>query len=210
VGYLLRVFAKSDATVSATGLQRGFDGLGWDAVVECDPGKEDCWKAIRVAHGDGKDICFIQRDDVSPGSLGQREVADFLYALDGYLPRSGAAWVAEFLAKARVLYLIKVQATVEGGHAGWDVTHWVAHVLCEKLDGITHAEMEGFYIKDDDYLVAVAPGFERLASISEWVVLVRQTSGWTAFGLDPGDEAALAAFRRGEVPDGVESWPVTE
>src|SRR5262245_48312696 len=41
VGYYIRVFAKSDATVSATALQQSFDELGWDAVIECSAGKED-------------------------------------------------------------------------------------------------------------------------------------------------------------------------
>jgi hypothetical protein len=207
VGYYIRVFAKSDATVPATALQRGFDGLGWDAVIECDPGKEDRWKAILVAHGNGDHIGFVERDDVSPGSLGRGEVDEFTATLADYRPRSGAEWAREFLAQARVVFAVQVAISTEGDPDGWDVLQWVTHTLSDELDGIIHAELEGFYIKDG-YLVAAAPDFERLAPDSGLVVAVRRDNGWTAFEALP-DDGTFAAFQRGEVPDGVESWSVT-
>lgn len=209
MGYYLRVFAKSDATVSVTELRRGFDELGWDAVIECDPREEDCWKAIRVAHPDGGDICFIERDDNAPASLGGREVGEFLDDLGAYAPPSGAEWVREHLEHVRVIYAVKVQTDADGDPGGWDVLQFVVDTLASSRDGITHAEREGFYIGDGDYLIAAAPGFESLTTIDEWTVAIRSGDGWTAFVLDPGDESELAAFRRGEVPDGAASWRVT-
>jgi hypothetical protein len=207
VGYYVRVFAKSDATVSMTALRQGFDGLGWDAVIECGAGQEDRWTEFRVAHGNGDNICLVQRDDVTPGSLGRREVESFTEALAEYVPRSGAGWVGEVLSRVRVIYAVRVQASDEDG---WGAVQLVVDTLASELDGLTHAELEGFYIDDGYYLIAAAPGFERLTSVDEWTVAVRSGGGWTAFVLDPDDETALAAFRRGEVPDGVESWKVTE
>lgn len=209
MGYYIRVFARSDATVSAAALRAGFADLGWDAVVECDPGTDDHWEALRVAHPDGSDICFIQRDDVTAGSLGRSEVDDFAAALADYAPPSGAAWVGEFLDKVRVVYAVKVQTEADADPAGWDVLQYVVDTLAAELDGITHAELEGFYIDDGTYLVAAAAGFERLSAVDEWTVAVRSGDGWTGFTLNPDDEAEVSAFRRGEVPAGVESWAVT-
>ncbi len=209
MGYYLRVFAKSDATVPVSRLRHDFDECDYDAVIECAPGKEDHWKEIRVAHADGGNICHVERDDVKPRSLAARELADFLNALGDYVPPSGVEWVRGQLEPVRVVYAVKVQTEADSDPDGWNVLQFVVDTLAGTLDGITHAELEGFYIDEGSYLVAAAPGFEKLTAVDQWTVAVRSGDGWTAYTLDPDDAAALAAFRRGEVPEGVESWRVT-
>jgi hypothetical protein len=208
VGYYIRVFAKSDSSVPATWLRRDLDHLGWDAVIEHHGGTQDCWKSIVVAHGDGGQICFVEREEVSPGSLATREVQDYLVALADYRPQSGAEWVREFLARVRVIYPVRVQTCADTDPAGRAVMQFIIAEHSRRLDGITHAESEGFYIKENSYLVAAEPDAERIAPDDGCVVAVRQDDGWTAFHALPGD-GTFAAFLRGEVPEGVESWPVT-
>jgi hypothetical protein len=207
VGYDMRVFAKSDSSVPVSWFRGAFDHLGTDVVIECDGGTEDRWQSLVVEHGDGREICFVEREEVSPESLAAREVQDYLDALADYRPRSGAEWVREFLARVRVVYPVRVQSDDDTDPDGWDVMQFIVTEHARRLDGITHAELEGFYINENRYLVAATPDAERLVPDSGCVVAIRQGDGWTAFRALPGD-GTFAAFLRGEVPDGVENWPV--
>jgi hypothetical protein len=209
VGYYIRIFAKSDSSVPAPWLRRDFNHLGWDAVIEHHGGTEERWNSLVVEHGDGGQICFVEREDVSPGSTGADMARHFLDALAGYRPESGARWAAEFLARVRVLYSVRVQAYDDTDPHGWAVMQFIIAEHARRLDGITHAESEGFYINENRYLIAADPGAERIVPDDGCVVAVRQDDDWTAFHARPGD-GTLAAFLRGEVPDGVESWRVTE
>ena len=97
MGYYLKVFAKSDATIPVSWFRTGYDQLGCDVVLECDPGMEDCWRSITVKHGDGRQICFVERNVVAPGSIAAQTVEGYLNDLSYYRPRSGVEWVGEFL-----------------------------------------------------------------------------------------------------------------
>jgi hypothetical protein len=161
-------------------------------------GDDDPWKQVVVRHTGGEAICAVECCTVTEMGPGRDEIDDFLEEMKECLPRSGAAWVASYLASVRTIYSFQI---LDGAYetCGWEVVDLLKSKIWNIAGGILQADREGFSNED---------GYHAVWQFSDgvggdWWMALLDGSKWVHFQMDLGDIGHRDAFLRGEIPAGL-------
>jgi hypothetical protein len=115
VGYGTRVFGTSEVLISLSEL---VSCVPPEQGLNLEAGDESNWSQRVLRHKQGSEIALIEKDPVSPGSLGEAEIAEFVDEVRDEKPASAARWLSEFLPRVRVLYALQLLSGTEVAD-GW-------------------------------------------------------------------------------------------
>lgn len=196
MGYYIRVLTPASNPPSPEHLLKAAQLHG--ASVTGDIGVSH-WDSLVLINSAGQEICALERNEVSAGSLAEAELAEFQDELADCLPGSAAHWLQSYLKSVHTIYAFQVLSGTYVDN-GWDILNAVKEALVGAVGGIEQADNEGFSNEQ---------GFHILWQFSEdvsgdWRMAVLQGGQWKKFKMDLGDQAHRAAFLAGEIPAGVE------
>lgn len=166
------------------------------ATLELVRGDATRWEELRIVHEDGPTIARARRHDVASGRSPALAFLDA--ALAGALPESGAAWVRDRLAEARVVVVFDPDEGLFLDE-GEDALRTVAHAVFCRGGALAWTCDEGF---TNDAGYHVVWGFPE-DTTGPWTLAVREGERWAQFQMDLGDRARRAEFLAGRVPTGV-------
>ena len=198
VPYRLRVRTPSDQVVAIGELASKVV----PAKLSVESGSDAAWEELLLAHPDGREIALIERNVVSPGSMGEEELQEFVEELELAQPESGARWVRDYLGQVKTIYAIQVLSGADR-KGGWDAIGAIKSRIWSTLGGIIQADHEGF--TDEDGYHAVWQ-FSDTATGPWWMGLLKD-GAWVHFQMELGDREQREAFLRGDVPDGAKPKP---
>jgi hypothetical protein len=147
---------------------------------------------------DGREICLLER---VKDALALAEVQEFLDELEDAKPRSGAAWVSDYLRLTKVIYLcqfLQLAFEKEYGHVPADLLRGLKSHLGS---GIIQADGEGF--SNEDGFQVTWDFSDSVAGLWEMAILGKEGE-WINFEMDLGNPAHRVAFLAGQLPAGVD------
>jgi hypothetical protein len=204
MGYFTRVLSKQEEFPPFDELADLIRDGHPDYKLTIESGDEEEWESLLLSGNDEVEVAVIERNPVYDGSTGQDEIADFLEDIRECKPRSGVAWLAEYLAEVKTVYTfqhLQGSETEEGGNA----LHALRSALWERGDAIIQADNEGFTNEEGFHIV-----WQFSDSVSgPWNMGIYKDDLWHHFKMDLGDPDHRAAFLEGEVPDDLTSVQVT-
>jgi hypothetical protein len=198
VGYYIRILSPSDKVPSVARIRTALTNKNLAGTLTGDPGSEDNWTQVILAHNGGPEIANIERNAASSNNLVSREIEEFLDEIKDCKPASAAAWLAEYLPTVRTIYAFQLLFGTDVKN-GWEILGKVKASIFNQVGGILQADGEGF--SDEE-------GYHILWQFSNtvkrpWWMSVLKDGEWVRFQMDLGNENHRAAFLRGEVPEGV-------
>ena len=136
-----------------------------------------------------------------PNTLGAEEVAEFIDSLESGGPPSAVRWLSDYLESIRAIYAIRIYPEAMLDHPdALDAVYAVRTALHDAVGGIGQWDGHGF-TNEDDRLIWCDPRME-LRGETRAAILDESTGEWIPFELDLDDPDELAAFLRGEIPEG--------
>jgi hypothetical protein len=207
--YHMHAFVRSPAVVPLADLLTVQKERQFRGSLRCTGGEPDSWTQLSLSSGAGRDICSIERWEVTPGLSGQHERDWFLEQLEEYRPNSATAWLQRELLRVGAIYHFEVYVTRNEDQQGWrEMNAILEHLRIHLGYGVIHAEHEGFYLPeystDGEFLIAWDPTISDDHHRRMHWVAVQQGDEWAGFELDTDNAAQVQAFNRGDVPDGIE------
>jgi hypothetical protein len=157
------------------------------------------WDQLVIANSAGLEICVIERNEISTGSLVEQEIAEFKAEITACLPSSAANWLRSYLESVRTIYAFQV---LSGTYAedGWDILGLAKEAVTSSVGGIVQADNEGFTNEEGYHIL-----WQFSDHVSgEWWMAVLKDGRWQKFKMDLGSQVHRAAFSAGEIPSGVE------
>ena len=149
MGYYIRVFGLKDAAVNPTQLNEQLAAEGLTGRVNVVEGTDDSWTELLLTGA--SDIAAIERNLVSPGSLGEEEIEEFLEEIESARPKSAARWLSEYLPRVQVICAFQLLGS-QSEEAG-SALYLVLQALKEATDGIIQADNEGFSNPDGSHIL---------------------------------------------------------
>ena len=194
--YYTRVLSPASMPVSPALLEDAARAHG--AVVTGDLDQSE-WEQLVVTNSEGREVCALERNAVSPGSLAEEELVEFQAEVATCRPASAVGWLQEYLKSVRTIYAFQVLSGTEGKN-GWEALGAVKDAVLSAVGGILQADLEGFSNEE---------GYHILWQFADhvtghWWMAVLKDGQWERFRMDLGSQAHRAAFMAGEVPEGAE------
>jgi hypothetical protein len=198
MGYYIRVLATDEMPIEEQELT---NCLPRSPRCELDrDGEGDSgWSHLVLRHAGGTAIAVIERNPVSPGELGEDEVAEFIEEARIGKPRSAARWLEQFLPRVKVIYALQILSGT-GVDNGWAAVRALQGHIWNKRGGILQADGEGFS-NEDGYTIVwqFADDVE-----GTWkMAILNEVGQWVSFEMDLGNAEQRAAFLEGILPQGV-------
>jgi hypothetical protein len=212
MSYYVEVLAEKRDPVPLPYLRNALLEAGLSAVLyvdsgsDVDAGEPDLWTALLLEHPDEHPIAQITRYPVypeeshdEPDNTGMSLIEDWLADLPEQHPQSAARWVAEYLPIVQVVYSFQILngTDIDGG---WDAVWAVQAALKEAVNGITHAESEGFTNRDGYHILWEFHNSPELKGPLEAAVL-NERGEWVPFTMELSDPVHRSAFLAGKVPE---------
>ena len=196
MGYYIRVLTPASNPVPPALLESAARARG--GKVTGDLGIA-AWDQIVVVNAVDQDVCAIDRNVVSGGTLAQEELAEFQSEVATCFPTSAAGWLKSYLESVRTIYALQILSGTEAGN-GWEILDAVKDAILREAGGIVQADGEGFSNED---------GYHILWQFSDsvtghWWMAVLKEGIWARFKMDLGSQTHRAAFLAGEIPAGAE------
>lgn len=201
MSYYLRLLTPTVKPIAAETLRRGLEQAGRDDLVLVVDETEDEreWTAIVAYTPAGDALGLLTRDVVEKESLAAEEIEDFTAELQEALPKSGARWVRDYLAKVKTIYAVQVMAGAET-EAGEGAPGLILNVLQQKLGGIIQADGEGFSNEAGHHVVWQ---FDDNVEGPWTIAVLASDKTWAAYEIELSNPAHRAAFLEGRAPDGL-------
>jgi hypothetical protein len=200
VSYYTRVLSKNEDFPSSEELAEFIRADHPSCKLSIEEDEEEGWHTLLLSSDSEVEIALLERNPVFNGSIGQDEIADFIEDTADCKPESGVAWLHEFLAEVKTVYVFQhlLGSNSEEGSAA---IHAVRNFLWERGDAIIQADLEGFTNEEGYHIV-----WQFADTVSgAWNMAVLQDGTWHHFKMDLGDPDHREAFFRGEVPPDVAS-----
>jgi hypothetical protein len=158
-------------------------------------GDEDEWESLLLSSLDNVEVALLERNPVTPGSVGEDMIADFIEDTREAQPESAAVWLAEYLAEVQTIYAIQ---HLQGAFTedGSNALHALRSMLWERGDAIIQADNEGFTNEDGYHILWQFSD----SVVGPWNMGILQDETWYHFTMDLGDPDHREAFLSGEVP----------
>ena len=199
MGQYVRVFSKQSKLVPFASLKKALRSMRSTVELTIESGSTSKWNQLLLAHKDGTPITQMEHSLVTPGSLADQEIEEFLEDIARERPKTSLPWLQEFLKNTRSTYAFQVLSGTEKDN-GWDAFDDLLSVLFSAVapaivqDDQAFSNQQGYDIL---WLCPIPEGKTR--NVAVW------TGGrWLACEIDLENNKHCAAFRRGEVPADVE------
>jgi len=199
LGHYIRVLGTKDRNVPLKQFNDAFIAKKIPISISTDGRKSDPWGEIALSHTDGTPICQIERNPVTVGDLGAKEIEEFLDEMDNAKPQTAAMWLREFFGRVHVIYTIQIFSGA-GKSFGWDAIDVVRNVIWKHVGGIMQADFEGFSNEDGYHILWQ---FSDRAKGSWSMAVLDKQHRWQKFQMDLGNPEHRRAFLAGIVPAGV-------
>lgn len=205
MGYYVRILGRKLAHFTADELQQALANSNVAAKVESADLHTYDWEFIDLLHPDGTPIVQIQQNGVTPGSLGQEEITEFLDEISEMQPVSAVAWLQSYLPTIRTILAFQI---FNGSQTqrGWEKVDIVLRILKRHIGGIIQADAEGFTNEQGDYILGEF--VERESGKSSVAVLNAQNE-WVSFNMNLRSKTQREAFLAGKVPARVQITSTT-
>lgn len=201
MGYYIRVLSKNDKPISIEQIKNRIKNDKIKVKVKVDDYKEGLnWEQFVVSHKDGREICVVERNDVTPGSLGQEELDEFLEDVINYEPKKSAKWLQAYLKDIKVIYTFQILSGADIND-GWSAIHSIQGEIWGSNGGIMQSDGEGFTNEE---------GYHILWQFSDsvdgpWYMSILNDEGnWIKFKMDLGNINHRKSFIENKIPDDVE------
>jgi hypothetical protein len=201
--YRMEVFSLSQASIPVSQIQAILQKKEIQATIDVDPGEEDCWTAIHLAHKhNGDHIAFVERELVLPNSLADRVIAEKISYLGETKPPTAARYLRGFLQRVKTIYFFQILYAADRDD-GWKAIHTVQSQMIDELRGILHSDLEGFRNEEGFQIT-----WEFVDSVKgECAMAVLDPNDrWIAFRMELGNKEHRAAFCEGRIPPGLNTW----
>lgn len=193
MGYYIRVLGTNPDIGSLQSLRDN----SRPAVLNVLQGTEDRWERMVLTHASSQEIAVIEKNPTIDG-LGADELQEFIEEVAHCEPESAASWLRDFFPSVKVIYAFQLLDGTDVDD-GWTMLHSLYTAVWKDAGGILQADGEGF---TDEQGFTIVWQFEETVS-GMWNMGSLQAGEWVHFEMDLGDEGQRAAFRRGEVPQGL-------
>ncbi len=191
MSYSTRVLSKDEEFPAFDELAQWIRSEHPEFKLTLEEGEEEEWESLLLSGNDDVEVALLQRIPV----FDQDEVAEFLEELEECKPESGVAWLKDYLAEVKTIYVfehLRGADTEDGGN----VLHALRTKIWERGDAIIQADLEGFTNEEGYHIV-----WQFSDSVSgPWNMAILQDETWYHFIMDLGDPDHRAAFLSGEVP----------
>ena len=195
MGYYTRVLSKDEEFPTVDELVHMIAEKHPSYKLSIEDESEQDWDILLLSGRDEVEVALIERNSVTPGSLGEESIGEFIEEIQDCKPKTGVAWLQEYLETVKTIYAfqhLQGSDTEEGG----DVLHALRSALWSRGDAIIQADSEGFTNEDGYHIV-----WQFADSVSgPWNMGVIQDGTWHHFTMDLGDPDHRAAFLNGEIP----------
>jgi len=196
VAYYTRVLSKQEEFPSFEELAQFIRAEHPQFKLTLEEGTEDEWESLLLSGSDDVEVAVIERNPVFDDSLGRDEVDEFIEEMRDCKPKSGVAWLHEFLASVKTVYAFQ-HLQGDDTEEGSNVLHALRSNIWERGDAIIQADGEGFTNEEGYHII-----WQFSDSVSgPWNMGVLQDGTWYHFEMDLGDPDHREAFMNGEVPD---------
>lgn len=202
MSYYIRVLSPEKKPVTAEAIRKGLTELGREDVtlVVDETEDETDWTAIVAYTKEGEPIGLLTRDArADADSLAKDELDDFADELVEALPKSGAAWVRQYLKRVETIYAVQLMAKAfEDDGAG--VPGLMLEAIRAEAGGIIQADGEGFSNESGAQIVWQ---YDDDIDGTWTAAVIGPDKTWLTFEMNRADLAQRAAFKEGRVPEGV-------
>lgn len=201
MGYYIRILSKNDKPISIEQIKNRIKNDKIKVKIQIDDYKEGVyWEQFIVSHEEGREICVVERNDVSTDSLGQEELNEFLEDVINYEPKKAAEWLQAYLKDIKVIYAFQILSGADIND-GWSAIHSIQGEIWGSNGGIMQSDGEGFTNEE---------GYHILWQFSDsvdgpWYMSILNDEGkWIKFEMDLGNKNHRKAFIENKIPDDVE------
>lgn len=202
MGYYIRILTPTDGAVSPTKLRGILDSMGMGFNLELDSGGDEEWETLLLSHKDGVGISLIERNAVTPGSIGEEEIDEFLEEIEDCKPVSAIEWLKGYLTVVRAIYAFQILFEGAERDNGWDAIDALYEGIRKALGGIMQADLEGFFNEDGNQILWQ---FGDNAKGHRDMAVMDSTGRWVSFQMDLGNKKHRKAFLAGKVPKGTKA-----
>lgn len=198
MAYYIRVLTPSEEVIPLARLEAALAHEKVAASLTIEDGSAEAWNQLLLSHKDGgEEIAVIERNPVTPGSLGSDERDEFIESIEGCRPESAAEWLRGYLPRVKTIYAFQILGGTDL-RGGWQAVHCLQSALWSLLGGIVQADGEGFSNEASYHILWQFSDHVK----GPWWMGVLQEGRWVHFQMDRGNRKQREAFLRGEVPKG--------
>ena len=196
MGYYVRILTPESNPASPALVQKAAQAHG--AIVTGDVSVKE-WEHLVVANSANQEVCAIERNVISAGSLGEEEIVEFQDEAAGCLPGSAAIWLESYLRSVRTIYAFQVLSGTYSEN-GWEIFGSVKEAVHSSVGGIMQADNEGFSNEEGYHIL-----WQFSDDVSgDWWMAVLKDGRWEKFKMDLSNRTHRTAFMAGDIPNGVE------
>ena len=98
VGYYTRVLSKDEVFPTVDELVHLIGDKHPSYKLSIEDGSEQDWEILLLSGSDEVEVALVERNPVTPGSLGQGEIAEFIEEIQDCKPQTGVEWLQDYLA----------------------------------------------------------------------------------------------------------------
>ncbi len=160
-------------------------------------GTDIAWLKMEIYEPAYALISVLERDLITPGSLGENTLAKLRESIDNSYPINAREWVKNYLPKVKTIFsfhLISKDIVKEG----WLTLGRIQNLLKDTLGGIIQADNEGFYNEDGDYILwQMYEG----ANGTIPAAILDDKGVWIPYQLKLNNKNAIERFKQGILPE---------
>ena len=159
-------------------------------------GTEQLWERIEILNTDDTVVTTIDRDIVSPESIGETTLTELRTLISDKYPLKARQYLNNYLYTVRVIYTFNIFPDRMNKET-WQILGGVQNFLNDSLRGIIQADREGFYNEVGDYILYQM--YEN-AFGSVPAAVLNDKGEWISYSLRLDDENAVDLFKNGVTP----------
>ena len=206
MSYFIRVLAKSDKHVPVAALRESLNSQVPGFQLLLDEGDESEWEQLLLKHSESDEIAVIERNAVTPGSLAEEEIEEFLDDIEDCKPVSAGGWLKGFMPEVKTIYAFQILSGADKWQ-GWEAVQRVRNEIWSRLGGILQSDDEGFTNEDGYHILWQFSGDVN----GSWNMGVLDAHDqWKHFEMDLGNPDRRRAFLNGRIPEGVKVFNGSE
>ena len=202
MGQYVRVLSKQTEAISFQVLKKAMRAARPPVALTIESGSESKWEQLLLAHKDGTPITQIEHSLVTPESMAESEIEEFLEEIERERPKSALPWLKQFLKETRSIYVFQVLSGTEKSN-GWDAFDELYSAIFWAAAPAIIQDDQAFSNEQGYDILWVCPIPEgETRKVGVWI-----EGRWVACEIDLANNKHCAAFRRGEIPAGM--TPIT-
>jgi hypothetical protein len=197
MAYYIRVLGENDCRISSSQIQEWLSEEGFSTVsVIVEEGIDADWQQVLIKHKRGKELFSIEKNLVTPQSLGAQEILEFISEIEHAKPESAAKWLIEYLPNVNVIYAFQLLFYYDRKE-DWNILHFLRGRIWNVVQGILQADGEGLSNREGHHILWQFSDHVKGA----WNMAILDASGfWRSFQMDLSNLEQRKDFMEGRIP----------